>query len=81
MTYQPVNRQISFVLPLYFWKAEIIFTSIASGADDVTVPIQQGELARHVVSTAKLSKGYWLALLNWSEGGARYCREKMIEII
>ncbi len=81
MTYKPINGQISFVLPFYFWKAEIIFTRIAPGADFVTIPIQQGELARHVVSTEKLGKGCWRALLNWSDGRSQYYREKMIEIV
>ena len=81
MTYQPVTHQVSFVLPLYFWKAEIVFTRIASGADQVTVPIQPADLSRHVVSTEKLDKGYWRALLNWSDGRSQYCSEKMIEIV
>jgi len=81
MTYQPVTHQVSFVLPLYFWKAEIVFSRMAFGADNVTVPIKPGELPRHVVSTEKLEKGYWRALLNWSDGRAQYCSEKMIEIV
>ncbi|WP_159476563.1 hypothetical protein [Dyadobacter sp. 3J3] len=81
MTYQPVAHQVAFVLPLYFWKAEIVFTRIASGAENVTIPIQPGKLPRHVVSTEKLEKGYWRALLNWSDGHAQYYSEKMIEIV
>jgi hypothetical protein len=80
MTYQPVTHQVSFVLPLYFWKAEIVFTRIASNDENITVPIQPGNVPRHVVSTEKLGKGYWRALLNWSDGRSRYCSEKMIEI-
>jgi hypothetical protein len=80
MTYQPIDHQVSFVLPLYFWKAEIVFSRIASNSENITVAVPPAPTARHVVSTEKLGKGYWRALLNWSDGRSQYCSEKMIVI-
>jgi len=80
MTYQPISRQVSFVLPLYFWKAEIVFTRISANAEDFTVRIEPGDVPRHVVSTEKLTKGFWRAILSWSDGRLQYCSEKVIEV-
>ncbi|MEO6285358.1 MAG: hypothetical protein ABIN80_09370 [Dyadobacter sp.] len=81
MTYQPATHQITFVLPLYFWKAEIVFTRQASKSENYTVHISSGDTPRHVVSTEKLGKGHWRAMLNWSDGRSQYCSEKMIEVL
>ena len=80
MTYEPQTQQVAFVLPLYFSKAEIIFTRPALSFDYITFRITPALNPRHVVSTKKLEKGTWLAQLIWSEGRSQYFTEKMIEI-
>ena len=81
MTYEPATQQIAFVLPLDFLKAEISFIRNSIGEDALSIPISSSHQARHVISTANLAKGFWLVLLNWSEGKARYCSEKVIEVL
>ena len=81
MTYEPATQEIAFVLPLYFLKAEVSFIRKSREDEALSIPISSSHLARHVISTANLSKGYWRVLLNWSEGKARYCSEKVIEVL
>jgi len=79
MTYQSENQKITFVLPLYFAKAEITFTR-QTGNENITIPVTAGEGPRVSVSTRKFEKGFWLAQLNWSVGRSRYCSEGWFEI-
>lgn len=80
MTYKPGIHLIAFVLPLYFTKAEVVFTKDTGSFDNVSFQVLPNSQPRHEVSTAKLAKGFWLAQLNWSIGRSRYFDEKLIEI-
>lgn len=80
MTYKPNTQQVSFVLPLYFTKAEVVFTKGSGSLENISFQIHQNAEPRHVVSTEKLGKGFWLAQLVWSMGRSHYCTEKLIEI-
>ena len=80
MTYKPSTQQMSFVLPLYFTKAEVVFTKGSGSLENIRFQIHQNEELRHVVSTEKLAKGFWVAQLIWSMGRSQYCSEKLIEI-
>ncbi len=80
MTYKPSIRQLAFVLPLGFSKAEIIFTRHRQNYENRSFKVIPGQNPRHAVSTEALEKGTWLAQLIWSVGRAQYCQEKLIEI-
>ncbi|WP_221393527.1 hypothetical protein [Dyadobacter sp. NIV53] len=80
MTYKPTTQQMSFVLPLYFTKAEVVFTKGSGSLENISFQILEKTEPRHVVSTEKLEKGFWLAQLVWSMGRSQYCTEKLIEI-
>jgi hypothetical protein len=80
MTYKPSTQQLAFVLPLYFTNAEVVFTRDSGNLENIIFQIPSDSQPRHVVSTGKLGKGFWLAQLIWSMGRSRFCEEKMIEI-
>jgi len=80
MTYIPGTQQMAFVLPLYFTNAEVVFTKDAGSFDKISFKIYPNSKPRHVVSTEKLEKGFWLAQLIWSMGRSQYCDERLIEI-
>ena len=80
MTYKPITKQMSFVLPLYFTKAEVVFTKGNGSPENISFKIHQNAEPRHVISTEKLEKGFWLAQLVWTMGRSHYCTEKLIEI-
>ena len=80
MTYKPNTQQISFVLPLFFTKAEVVFTKRKGSLDNISFQVYPTSEPRHAVSTAKLDKGFWLAQINWSMGRDRYSTETLIEI-
>lgn len=80
MTYKPSSQQVSFVLPIYFTKAEIIFTKSAQNLENISFRIAPNSKPIHVVSTEILEKGQWLAQLIWSEGRSQFCKEKLIEV-
>jgi hypothetical protein len=80
MTYKPNSQQVTFVLPIYFTKAEIIFTKSARSLDHISFRVAPNSKAMHAVSTEILEKGQWLAQLIWSEGRSQFCSEKVIEI-
>lgn len=80
MNYQPSTRQIAFVLPEYFRKAEVVFQKLGESFSQVTVKIKPGNRVRHTVSTKDLSQGFWKVYLNWTEGNQQYYREDLIEV-
>lgn len=80
MTYKPTTRQLAFVLPLYFSKAEIVFTRPRELFDSLTFRISPNLGARYEISTETLEKGTWTAQLLWSVGRSQFCQEKLIEI-
>ncbi|CCH55785.1 hypothetical protein BN8_05072 [Fibrisoma limi BUZ 3] len=78
MTFEPATQSVAFVLPLYFYKAELTFSRLNDTFDDVQIRVTPGNLPRYVVSTAQLAKGIWHARLNWSDGQQSYHEEKEI---
>lgn len=79
MTYEPAKQQISFVLPDSFSKAELVLV-LENPPEYVTIPITVGEKPYRSVSVEQFSRGTWLAQLNWTLGGYRYCDERLIEV-
>lgn len=79
MTYQAEQEKVTFVLPLYFAKAEVTFTRQSSD-DGLTVPIIPANGPRVSISTRRFAKGFWLAQLTWSVGRQRFCSEGWFEI-
>ncbi len=80
MNYQPQKHEITFVLPVHFWKAEVVFQRISDSFARITVPIKCNQESRHTVSTEVLSRGVWRVLLSWTEGSSGYCSEETIEV-
>lgn len=80
MIYQPSSRQIAFVLPEYFRRAEIVFQKLGDAVPQVTVPIRPDHRIRHTVSTENLSQGFWRVFLNWTEGNQQFFQEDLIEV-
>jgi hypothetical protein len=79
MVYQAEQEKVTFVLPLYFMKAEVTFTR--KSADDwLTIPVAPGNGACFSISTRRFAKGFWLAQLVWSVGRDRFCSESWFEI-
>lgn len=81
MNYQPQNRRISFVLPVSFSKAEVVFQKVSASFYRITVPVEQSARALQTVSTEGLSAGRWRVYLNWSVGKIRYFNEREIEVV
>lgn len=79
MTFEPAIHQLAFVLPLSFCKGDVTFCPRTDGPD-VWCAICPSSRPRHVVSTAQLTQGKWLARLQWSDGRHRYYEEKEIVI-
>ena len=79
MTFEPTTHLLAFVLPLSFQKGDITFHPATQGAD-VRVAVTPDTKARHVVSTAQLTKGAWVARLQWSDGQQQYCQERTLFI-
>ncbi|RIV17705.1 hypothetical protein DYU11_31170 [Fibrisoma montanum] len=79
MTFEPTTQRMAIVLPMSFQKGDITFCSMPNGSD-VRIPILPTGKPRHVVSTAQLTKGIWLARLNWSDGRQQYHDEKQITV-
>lgn len=80
MTYKPTSKQVTFVLPNDFSKAEIVFTKSTRRLDNVSFRVEPTSKPTHSVSTEVLEKGQWLAQLVWSQGKSRFCSEQLIEI-
>jgi hypothetical protein len=80
MTYKPNSQQVTFVLPIYFTKAEIVFRKSSKSLENISFRIVPTSKPIHAVSTKILEKGQWLAQLIWSEGRSQFCSEKLIEI-
>lgn len=80
MTFEPSSRQLSFVLPLLFKKAELVLSYKSGDVDDIHVPLAPNLKSRHVVSMKGLKSGRWQIRLNWSEGPQYYFEEKEIII-
>ncbi|ARK09821.1 hypothetical protein [Fibrivirga algicola] len=77
MTFEPNAHLLAFVLPMSFRKGDVTFSPTESG-EDVQVPIPPTNRPRHVVSTAQLTRGWWKAIVNWSDGYQQYLEEKVI---
>jgi len=79
MTYQAEQEKVTFVLPLYFIKAEVTFTR-QSTDEGLSLPLAPGNGPRVSISTHQFAKGFWLAQLTWSVGRERFCSEGWFEI-
>lgn len=80
MNFEPSSRQLSFVLPSTFARAEVVFSSKSGVSEDIHIPINPTPAPRQVLSLAKLKSGRWQIRLNWSEGHQQYFDEKDIII-
>jgi hypothetical protein len=80
MTFEPTLRQLSFVLPLVYKNAELVFSYKSGEGDDIHVPLDPGRKSRQVISMNGLKSGRWQIRLNWSEGRQTYFEEKDIII-
>lgn len=78
MTFEPITKQLSFVLPDSFSKAELVL--IHENGFSEHIPIPSDEKICQTISVARVSKGVCMAQLNWTMGGYRYCNERMIEL-
>ncbi len=77
MTFEPSAHLLAFVLPTSFAQGDVTFRSPLSDRE-VQVPIPPGKRPRREVSTASLTKGFWRAILHWSDGKLQYQEEKDI---
>lgn len=75
MTFEPVAHLLAFVLPLSFQKGDVTFYPTKQGPD-LRVAITPDAKSRHVISTAELAKGIWVARINWSDGRQQYFQEQ-----
>ncbi|MBO0935416.1 FixH family protein [Fibrella sp. HMF5335] len=75
MTFEPAAHRLAFVLPLSFQKGDVTFYPTTQGPD-VRVAIEPDARPRHVISTAQLTKGVWVARLQWSDGQQQYYQEQ-----
>ncbi|WAC13324.1 hypothetical protein [Dyadobacter pollutisoli] len=80
MTYQPNSQQVTFVLPMYFTKAEIVFSKSSKSLENFSFKIAPTSKPIHAISTEILEKGQWLAQLIWSQGKSQFCSEQVIDI-
>lgn len=80
MNYLPKHQKIAFVLPVNFWKAEVVFQKLNTSFSRVTIPIKKSAQALLTVSTEGLSKGRWQVCLNWKVGNLNYFNERIIEV-
>ncbi|MBO0951800.1 hypothetical protein [Fibrella forsythiae] len=78
MTFEPASHLLAFVLPMSFRKGDVTFSSASRSGEVVQVPIPPTNQPRHVVSTAQLARGWWKAIVNWSDGYQQYLEEKEI---
>jgi len=79
MTFEPTSNQLAFVLPISAAKCDCIFCSLLSD-EEVKIPVSLIGQSRYTLSTDRLSKGYWRAVLCWSDGKHRFQEEKEIMI-
>lgn len=77
MIFEPAKRRLAFVLPSSFQKGDVTFFP-ATESSDLRVPIKPNGESRQVIPTDRLSKGHWLARLQWSDGRVYYFDEKEI---
>lgn len=75
MTFEPIAHQLAFVLPLSFQKGDVTFYPTTKGPD-LRVAITPDAKPRHVISTAQLTKGLWVARLHWFDGQQQYFQEQ-----
>ncbi|GAB3250875.1 hypothetical protein GCM10027347_08950 [Larkinella harenae] len=80
MTFEPTRRQLAFVLPESFRKAEVIFRKRFSQEPEVHLVVRPNRQPRQVVSTQQLSRGLWHVILNWWDGKSQYWTEKEITV-
>ncbi|CAG5017893.1 hypothetical protein DYBT9275_05868 [Dyadobacter sp. CECT 9275] len=80
MTYQPNSQQVTFVLPMYFTKAEIVFSKSSTSLENISFKVNPSNKPVYAISTKILEKGQWLAQLIWSQGKSQYCSEQVIDI-
>jgi hypothetical protein len=80
MTYKPNSQKVTFVLPIYFTKAEMVFSKSSRNREDISIKISPSNKPFHAISTEILDKGQWLAQLIWSQGKSRFCSEQVIDI-
>ncbi|GAB4020209.1 hypothetical protein [Spirosoma koreense] len=80
MTFEPTSQLLAFVLPMSFRTGDLTFISNSRIQEDIRIRVTPTLKPRHVVSTSQLSKGSWLACLNWSDGYQQYQEEKVIQI-
>lgn len=80
MTFEPAAHLLAFVLPLSFQKGDVTFYPTTKGAD-VRVTVTPDTKARHVISTAQLTKGVWVARLQWSDGQQQYYQEQELFVV
>ncbi len=77
MYFESAKRLLAFVLPATFQKGDVTFLP-AAGSADFRVLINPNGQPRHVVPTDQLTKGRWLARLQWSDGRLHYFDEQEI---
>ena len=75
MTFELSAHLLAFVLPLSFQKANVTFYPTIHGPD-LRVAITPDTKPRHVISTAQLTKGIWVARLHWPDGRQQYFQEQ-----
>jgi len=78
MTYEPSRQEVAVVLPQTLRKGEITFYRPADRREDFKLVIPDQHGTRQVISTERLSKGYWKVQLTWSDGRLEYFTEKEI---
>jgi hypothetical protein len=80
MTYKPDFHQVTFVLPIFFTTAEIVFSISPKSLDNISFQIAPNNKPIHAVSTEILHRGQWLAQLSWSDGKSQFFSEKLIVV-
>lgn len=80
MTYQSNSQQVTFVLPMYFTKGEIVFSKSSKSLEHISFKIIPTSKPVHAISTKILERGQWLAQLIWTQGKSQFCSEQVIDI-
>ncbi|GAB2773104.1 hypothetical protein GCM10027275_15080 [Rhabdobacter roseus] len=80
MTFEPTRKQLAFVLPDSFRKAELIFQKQSGPGEQLRLTVKPDQKPRQVVSTQPLSRGLWSVILNWWDGKCHYWAEKEIRV-
>ena len=79
MTFEPAAHLLAFVPPLSFQKGDVTFCP-TTHVSYVWVAVTPDTIARHVISTAPLTQGPWVARLQWSDG-QQYYQEKELFVM